>query len=280
MSVNLLKNFDAAVAAGILARAVLALGSSNQNPESAYLVPNEENIRLSLYEEAARATGASGTMEDPRILDWLEELMDVYSDPVDPSKLYIRLSEEGSLPSDLYEITFSNVFDSRMEALPGDRDLANEVIRHPDMSVDYGINDFPKPSMTAMFGKWVGNPSEKGYCLFIAICQKQEAVLQVYYVWRVFPSCVNLSGAENLVTIYNRFAHKYGFEFIIDTFRGKFLYFLRIPNVRWELVYPRQFFAVDAGKADASFVDVAFASAINMKKYSRDLRRAGLLQAS
>jgi len=100
-----LERFDEVTAAGILARAALALDG---NPAGEYRLANEATVRQQLIQEVLLSHGLQPGDETPYAMgvlnDALDDELDSLIAPRDPASVLARLSEKGELPSDLFEI--------------------------------------------------------------------------------------------------------------------------------------------------------------------------------
>src|SRR5262245_52971443 len=116
-----LRHFDHITAAGILARAALAL---NHNPASTQnLVPGEVAIRERVIAEIQKMHGIRADQESPESLERLVDALDKERDslvaPKDSRPAFERLSVRGTLPSDLFEIEIiRNISEFHREHFP------------------------------------------------------------------------------------------------------------------------------------------------------------------
>ena len=239
-----LRQFDDITAAGILARAALAL---DHNPASDYhSVPNEVALREIVIAEAARAHGVAFDFSSPesleKITDALDEERDALLAPRDPLSALERLSERGTLPSDLFEIDIiRNISEFHREKFPREERLIRETVRSPDKEQHFGPPSEPgQPFLISLFGKYFPHQYPlKGFMLLVA-GQRKGLRLEVHQAWRLYPDFVS-GDSKSLVDLLQRFSDVFRVEIELEGKRGHFILTADLPNkpgvtARWSAV--------------------------------------------
>jgi hypothetical protein len=233
--IDALRGFDAKTAAGILARAALALESAG-NPAAHPMLPNEDNLRAEIMQEARSQVGI-GPADDgadaiERLCDYLDDQSDRLLGPDDTEAALRRLAERGNLPSDLYEVDFAiapivRYLGKRFDL---ERRLVVTTIRSPLREQHYGRSkSIKEPSLISLFAhrfktKW----PFKDFTMLVAAA-REGLRLDVQQAWRLYESEVDTRNAHDLVDLLRRFAAKYGSEIEVSGQRGSFFLFSETP---------------------------------------------------
>jgi len=229
MTISVLDGFDKVTAAGILARAALALEDSS-NPAAEVRLPEESSIRNRLFDQVRHSLGIKSSAYTPtdveKIVDALDNESERLLDPIDQPKVLDSLSAKGQLPADLYDVVIDEGLleyfgkKSKSESL-----LIERAIKFRDaeqhFTQTYGeLGEFP---LISLFSKRVENRfPAKSFTLLVAGL-RNGTLLHVSQAWRIYDdSAVNLGSAETLLDLLKRFAEVYGVVFTLSGRSGKF----------------------------------------------------------
>lgn len=235
MMIPSLARFDRYTAAGILARAAMALDDED-NPAAAPKLDGESSIRAAVLADARRILGISPDDHTPQTLEQVGDALDAERDALigssDNEVALKRLAEKGELPSDLFEIrVIPNIQDFFGKKYSREKELIEETIRAPEKEQHYGAPEKPDdPFLISLFAKTI--PDQFPYRTFtmLVVGQRRGLVLDVHQAWRIYPSSVNLEGAKDLVEILRRFADAFGAEIQIGDKKGKFILAADLPK--------------------------------------------------
>jgi hypothetical protein len=230
-----LDRFDKITAAGILARAALAVEDEG-NPAASTKLPGEEYLRRSLVEELRRRLQIKPDDHSVKTLERLGEALDNECDallePTDTESALKRLAEKGDLPSDLYELDIiSSIADFHGKKFENEKRLIELTVHAPEHEQHYGPPANPNdPFMISLFAKFFPDQySLRSFTMLVA-GQRQGLVLHVHQAWRVYPSLVNLDGVDDLVTMLRRFSDAFGADIEIGGQKGPFILAANLPT--------------------------------------------------
>jgi hypothetical protein len=166
-----LRDLSPTRAAGILARATIAIESGGFNPASRPFLKDELHLREIILKQAREALGDSdglSVIDSERLTDWLDLQMEELAVPYDEQGALDRLATEAALPSDMYDIKFGD--DIYQPAGFNDRPYAALAIRSPDMIEEYGadISNDGVP-LVSLFAKWF-TAMRKGQRFLLIVC--------------------------------------------------------------------------------------------------------------
>ena len=235
--ISTLENFDKVTAAGILARAALAI-EDQDNPAGTPKLPDETSLRRSLLAEARKMLGVLSSDQSPRTLERLGEILDTECESligptnIDSNLALKRLSERGELPSDLFEIRIiPNIEKFHGRKYPHEKKLIESTIRSPDQEQHFGPPaSADGPFLISLFAKHIPHQYPlKSFTMLVA-GQRNELVLDIHQAWRIYPDIVNLNGIANLVDMLRRFADIFGTEISLGDKRGHFILAADIPK--------------------------------------------------
>jgi hypothetical protein len=149
-----LEKLDSRTAAGVLARAAIALQEEG-NPAASVMLEGEAAIRAALVREARTALGFAFDDYRPetieKIGDFLDEEAERLIGPPDTQSALERMAERGTLASDLYQINIlPKLLEFHGKKFELERELIERTIRSPDREQHYGPSDRPDtPAPTA-----------------------------------------------------------------------------------------------------------------------------------
>ena len=230
--ISALKRFDDVTAAGILARAALAIDG---NPSGSYRIPDEESVREQLIAEVMRRHGLRRDDHTPRSMEQLSDLLDVELDtliaPSNSEEALERLSTRGSLPSDLFKIEIVNqVSDFHGRKFDREERLIQKTVRSPDREQHYGPSIGPDvPAMISLFAKYFPNEYPIRSFTMLVAGQRNGLTLRIHQAWRVYPD-IALDGAPTLVDLLHCFSDQFGFELTVGDKTGNFFLSAALPQ--------------------------------------------------
>jgi hypothetical protein len=218
--------FDRSTAAGLLAKAALAVG---------YASSESDPVVIGIIDEARRRLGLSRDANDSesweQIADYLDEESDKLIPPPNTESALFRLAERGDLPSDLYEIAIiPNVVEIYGKQFPLEKEIIETTIREPTLEQHYGPLRKPnEPVMVSLFlrsfrTRW----PLKDFSVIVA-AERKGLQLFVHQAWRVYPWKVNLSGVRTPIDWLHRFADYYGYEIDVGGKKGHFFLIADAP---------------------------------------------------
>jgi hypothetical protein len=235
--IEAISGLDKRTAAGVLARAALALEGEG-NPAASATLDGEHALRLELIREVRNHLGVPLDDNRPETIERVGDFLDTASDellgPPDTRSALERLSEHGTLASDLYNINIvPNIaaFHGKQFAL--EQQLIQRTIRTPDREQHYGPPMVPgDPFLVSLFYKnfWTPWPA-KNFAMLIA-AQREKLTLYVHQAWRLYAPLADARGID-LVDLLKRFADTYGFNVEIGGERGHFFLSTSEPLTSW-----------------------------------------------
>jgi hypothetical protein len=216
-------------AAGLMARAALSLGHVEETKGE------QESIIAQLIDETRNRLGISREDNAPdtlsRIADFLDSESDKLLSPTDTDLALGRLAERGDLPSDLYEINIiKNISDIYGSKFSLEKSLIETTVMDFAQEQHYGPPRKPHdPAMISLFvrsfrTKWL----LKNFVMLVA-AKRDGFKLHVHQAWRIYPSKVNIAGANTPVQLLQRFSDEYGAEIDINGRIGHFFLFSATP---------------------------------------------------
>jgi hypothetical protein len=231
MMVKTLEQFDERTAAGVLARAALAL-EGDGNPAAETRIDGEEALRAELLQEGRRELGVSPEDNRPEVVErlgeWLDELSEQITSPPDTQSALVRMAERGDLPSDLYNIDIHpNVADIYRSGFGFEKKLIEITVRAPDLEQHYGPRHTPELALISLFAGAFRTPwPAKDFIMLVAAQRGDGLLLKVNQAWRVYPALVNIDRTGNdLIKLLEQFARVYGADIEFGGERGNFFIF-------------------------------------------------------
>lgn len=253
-----LEEFDKVTAAGILARAALAL-EDQLNPAAAPTVPDEERIRAAIVGEIRKHIGATDDSLETRerLGDALDEERDALIGPVNSEAALERLAFKGELPSDLYSIEIiPNIKEFLGVKFPAEELLIHQTIKEFDQEQHFGPpKQDNEPSLISIFVKtFAGAYPGQSFVMLVAAA-RVNTTLYVHQAWRIYLEEVNLNGAKTPTDMLRRFSEKYGADLKIEGQHGAFMMVAELPrNIR----LPFEFVAESPGQPPRKITVTAF----------------------
>lgn len=242
-----LQRFDKRVAAGIVARAAIAL-EDDGNPASRPAVDGENAIRAALLAEVRMQLGYAPDDNSREVVERLAEKLDEVSEsligPSDTDAALVRLAERGDLPSDLYEIkVIQNIIDFFGNTYPLERELIEATVRWPAREQHYGraAPNAKAPSLVSLFYRpFTTRFPQKNFGMLVA-AQREGLLLNVHQAWRLYPSVVKSPDGVQPVDLLRRFADAYGSDVEVEGKSGHFFLFAERPAERFRIkLVPRR----------------------------------------
>jgi hypothetical protein len=233
--ISALSEFDKVTAAGLLARAALAM-QHQENPAVAYKLPNEERLRQAVFTEARQVLGVPQDDDSPQTLERLGDILDSESEsligPVDSEAALTRLAEKGELPSDLFQIeVIDDIKDFHGKRYPAELELIQKTVRSPDQEQHFGPPDAApgKPVLISLFAKHFPNQYPLRSFTMLVVGQRNGLVLYVHQAWRIYADVVDLNGIKDLVDMLRRFSDVFGVEIELGDQKGRFILLADLP---------------------------------------------------
>jgi hypothetical protein len=232
-----LSRYDRITAAGILARAAFSLdGAEYGNPAAIPQDDEEVKVRQRLFVEARAILGLEELDNSQSSLERVSDLLDQESDailePVDEEQTLKKLADKGDLPSDLFNIQYSNVLiDILKEDFIDEQFFISETIKKADQfqNLEPGQDEGEDSFMISLFAKqFKGKYPINNFTMLVA-GQRSGLNFHVMQAWRISPHLVDTSGSPQLVDLLRRFADVFGIEMTVGKKRAKFFYSAEIP---------------------------------------------------
>ncbi|WJH38954.1 hypothetical protein N7E02_18690 [Aliirhizobium terrae] len=267
-----LENLDAKAAAGVLSRMALDIQSSGLNPAASPRVDGENDRRRKILSFAQRDVASNNP---DQMLDWLDELLEEVSEPIDKAAALHRLNVDAAIPSDAFSAKFTNFQPLSLLNLIEDKANASLTIKRPDYHEYFGP-DF-NPGLISIFGKWIGDGRGR-HLLVVAGFREEDLDFQVMEIIRIYPQSVRTYPMAKLSEMIERFSHVYGAVFSIGSFSGYFLKNISFPGqeVKYTVTkprYPGTHRASYLARSDSDTIHVSFGMCINTDRYTQDIRK-------
>jgi hypothetical protein len=235
---ELSERYDPKTAAGILARAAMAAQTGQAYEQS--IVENEETLRNALIAEARKKARLNPDDNSPEAIEKISSLLDSESDRIsrapDEASAWTRLIERGDFPSDLYQIrVVQNLIDFFGKDFERERVLIQTTVRAPNKEQHFRAHDEDPaaPSMVSLFAREFRTPyPARNFTMLVVGQRGRGRTLDVHIAWRLYPTYVNVNGAEDLLELLRRFADKYGVDIVLNGEKGRFFLttFEKVPN--------------------------------------------------
>jgi len=225
--IEILDHYDRRTAAGLLARASLALQSGEGGEKS--IVDNEAAVREALIAQARLKLGIKPDDEGPEVIEQIGSYFDDESDRLAGNPhtraAFERLITRGDLPSDLYDIRIipnvQNLYGKKFER---ERVFIERTIRTPTKEQHFGPPASEnEPYLISLFAREFKTPYPlRDFTMLVAGKRMLERTLEIHQAWRLYGSKVNLDNPQDLVELLRRFADVYGADILVDGQRGRF----------------------------------------------------------
>jgi hypothetical protein len=227
--IEYIESLDRVTAAGILARAALAL-ENRANPAAAPLLPNEHQIREDVIRAARKRAGiepADNThAARERLCDELDEEREALLSPhPDNARVLRELAVKGELPSDLYNIdVISNIRQFHGRKFETENRYIEDTVRAPDFEQHYGPTRLPnQPHLISLFAKTFPDKYPARTFIMLVAGGRDGLNLTVHQAWRIYPEEVDLVGSADPLEMLKRFANVYGADVTFGNERGRFI---------------------------------------------------------
>ena len=224
--IDSLEKLDRRTAAGVLARAAIAL-EDDGNPAASAILEGEATIRAALLREARSRLGFELDDHRPETIekvgDFLDEEAEQLIGPPDTQSALERMAIHGTLASDLYQINvirqLADIYGKRFEL---EQRLIQRTIQSPNREQHYGPSQKPdRPSLISLFARQFKTPwPYKDFTMLVG-AQRDRLVLTVHQAWRLYPYMVDIRGA-NPIDLLHRFANAYGYDIEVGGQKGHF----------------------------------------------------------
>lgn len=240
MIYSALSKFDPIVAAGILARAALAV-TDNSNPAGEERIQNEHQIRLEILNAIRGSLGVPFDDNSPETIEKIGDALDAECELLvgtgDQKSTLSNLSSEGRIPSDLFEIeVVNNIEKFHGNKFHKEKELIDLTVKSPDQEQHYGepIVD-GAPFLISLFAKSFTNKFPLRNFMMLVAGQRKGLALEVHQAWRIYTDLVDIHGVTSLVEILERFSNKFGAEIEVG---GKIGHFFKSVKVQEDENFP------------------------------------------
>lgn len=227
--IEMLERYDRRVAAGVLARAALALENGEGGLAAKPLVENEPAVWAALVAQARATLGIRPGDDSPEVIERIGSYFDDESERLigEPhtTAAFQRLIARGDYPSDLYDIRIiSKIRDFFGKDFEREKGLIERTVRAPTREQHFGPHVIRnEPHLISLFARDFKTPFPyKNFTMLVAGGRGEENILHVHQAWRLYRSKVNLDGALDLVEWLHRFADIYGADISLDGQHGRF----------------------------------------------------------
>lgn len=225
--ISAISKFDDITAAGLLARAALAVMDID-NPAGEPRMQNEQAVRSDLLREIRGKLGIG--LDDysqfslEKIIQQLDDESDRLVGGVDERKTLEKLSEKGELPSDLFDVEIIDQVKSfHKKKFSHEEALILDTVKAPDQQQHFGEPVGPgEPFLISLFAKYFQNKFPLRSFTMLVAGQRYGLQLVVHQAWRVYADQVNLEGVSDLVEMLERFSDKFGAEIEVGGRKGHF----------------------------------------------------------
>jgi hypothetical protein len=228
--IEMLDRYDKRVAAGLLARAALALESGESGLAAKSVVENEPTLRAALIEEARAKLGIKPDDRSPEVIERIGSYFDEESERLlgEPhtTSAFERLIARGDFPSDLYDIRIiPNIKEFFGKDFEREKALIERTIRAPMNEQHFGppTTNKNQPFLISLFARQFKTPFPfKDFTMLVAGNRGDGHTFHVHQAWRLYTSKVDMTGPADLIELLRRFADVYGYDIDLDGRRGNF----------------------------------------------------------
>jgi hypothetical protein len=225
--IDALRHLDARTAAGVLAQTALKIDGND--PVLDPLIENQDQVEKSIIDQLRLELNLQPA-------DWSENAIAKLSDALDTQTEALvgpaaggsvgKLSAEGKLPSDVYQIEFSphlaQNFGPRWDT---EARLATTAIRGPHIEQVLGADpSAPGVPFVSLFARFYNHRFPARSFWMLVLAERQAIQLNVLQVWRVYSQEVDLSECESLMDVVRAFTEKYGATIEVDGKKSKFFF--------------------------------------------------------
>jgi hypothetical protein len=236
--ISSLSPYDKVTAAGILARAALAV-EDEHNPAANYRLPDERKVRKDLLSEIYRLLNIDITDNSAAVIDRITDFLDSEGDallgPVNQEAALDSLSSKGELPSDLFKVELDNtcaavLTDVFKEDYPEEIQRIEDTVRHPDAEQHFGpTEEEGNPTLVSLFIKEFKHKFPlKTYTILVAGA-REGLSFKVVQAWRIYSHLVHTEGADSIVQLLERFSNSFGVELEAGGKKGNFILVADFP---------------------------------------------------
>lgn len=233
--IEALSNFDKVTAAGILARAALALAHST-NPAAAPAVADELSVRRVVIQQVRKQAGVAPDDNSEDALQRIEERLDSETDSllgeVNDVAALDKRALDGTLPSDLYSVELvPNIADALGHRFQQERTLIEKTIKASDREQHVAPTEENNGEVFAisLFSKYFPDKFPGRSFTMLVVAERRGFQLVVHQAWRLYPNEVDISEATDLVDMLRRFAKVYGVEIEHQGVKSKFIFRGEVP---------------------------------------------------
>ncbi|HYF20819.1 MAG TPA: hypothetical protein VEA40_23330 [Ramlibacter sp.] len=225
--ISALADFDPATAAGLLARAALAV-EDDGNPQAQAVLPDEMDIRRAILDELFQKLDLDPRDTSSAVVERVSDALDAELDSFvggDTQQVLEQMAQRGAVPSDLFRLTISpDVQQLYQKKWHVQEKLILETIQDPDREQHFGESEEAgQPALVSLFAKFFPSPFPfRSFTLLVA-GGRAGLNLDISQCWHVYADDVRLTGREDLIEVLRRFCDVFGLEFEANGRRTKFL---------------------------------------------------------
>lgn len=234
--ISALAEFDSHTAAGIVARAALAV-EDEANPAALATLPGEDRVRDRLFAEVRASLELAPNDWSPmamsRIGDALDQELDALSPVENEQRVLDELGKRGELPADLYRIVIDegmrNIYAKHWLA---EVDRIHKTIKKADREESLGLENPVEPSLVKLFARhYAGGNPYHDYTHLVVTQPGDNRQLYVAAAWRLYTFSVPHVEGASLLDMLKRFCAVYGVKFKVDGIEHEaFTLTLNIPG--------------------------------------------------
>lgn len=233
-----LRRFDRKTAAGLLAQAAMHLEGYTSSASEPLLVENQAEVEKSILAELRAQLGILPNDGSKHAIESLADALDRHADVFSEWQMDSaadRLGAEGLLPSDLYQITFSQaLLNDFAWRWPIEEILATQTIKAPDKEQVLGpgvVVDDSAPLVT-IFARYFRHKFPARSFWLVVLGERSGRTLIISQIWRAYPNTVDLSNCETLLDVVRAIADRFGQPIEIDGHVSKFFYRAKFDDLQ------------------------------------------------
>lgn len=287
MILDTLKNFDTRTANGVLAAAALKCAPYGTLDDAQVVITYGDEASALIQEIRQKLHLGGGTLRPDELAQVDETLGKLLSQSILSSdgsqEALARAGQAGRLPPGLYKVEQPPHFQRLFRQFKLKKRVVEEVVHQPDDFQHLLNNDAVEKDLVSLFMKRVLPPKAEPHWLLVQT--HRSGLIQIAQAaWRVFPSDVDLSGAEKPLDVLKAFVHAFGLNTKVANKDAKFIeseavYGEAAKNIEFAFDVPShtRFFAAPSHvqTTDPRQRNVGVAYCINLDQYAESMRAHG-----
>lgn len=288
MILESVRRFEPKVAAGLLAQTALRLERTVASDDQKYLVDDQPMVETSIIEELRKLLGIPAGDYSSQAVAALTDALDEQTEIVgqlNKTNNFDRLSTEGLLSSDLYDVVFQpHLPDNFAWRWSVEAKLASSVVKNPDKEevLRSGLPNAGVLPLVSIFARYFHHKFPARSFWMLVLGERSGRTFSVAQIWRAYPGEVDLSSCETLLDVVHAIATKFGHSIELGGVTGKFFFranydevkkaegFIKIPlaNKRLNRVTVTYFRTIDT---DQPYVFLVVS--VNLSEYFKAVER-------